>query len=110
MDNKLRVWWIPQVSLSCDTFYIPVQSVEEGKKMMDLLVAYDMFQLQNNIKPDFCNAGGLQMLVDGEWEDWHLETEDDYFEDIDEYCEQCSMSEELKEFSTALFEQINNEI
>lgn len=32
MDNKLRVWWIPQVSLSCDTFYIPVQSVEEGKK------------------------------------------------------------------------------
>ena len=30
--------------------------------------------------------------------------------DIDEYCEQCSTSEELKEFSTALFKQINNEI
>lgn len=110
MDNKLRVWWIPQVGSSCDTFYIPVQSVEEGKKVMDMLAAYDMFQLQNNIKPDFCNTGGLQMLVDGEWENWCLETEDDYYEDIDEYCEQCSASEELKKFSTALFEQINSEI
>ena len=39
---------------------------------MDLLAAYDMFQLQNNIKPNFCNTGGLQMLVDGEWEDWYF--------------------------------------
>lgn len=77
---------------------------------MDILVAYDLFQLKNKIKPDFCNTGGLQMLVDGEWEDWHLETEDDYFEDVDDYCEQCSASEELKEFSTALFKQIDNVI
>lgn len=107
MKEKLRVWWIPQVGSSCDTFYIPVKSVEEGKKVMDLLAAYDMFQLQNNIKPDFCNTGGLQMFVDGEWEDWHLETEDDYFEDIDEYCEQCDRSEELEEFNRALFKQID---
>ena len=109
MVNKLRVWWIPQASLSCDTFYIPVQSVEEGKKMMDLLAVYDMFQLQNNIKPDFCNAGGLEMLVDGEWEDWVLETEDDYFDSVDEYCEQCETAEDLEEFSKCLFEQIDFE-
>ena len=107
MNNKLRVWWNPQVG-SCDTFYIPVQSVEEGKRVMDLLAAYDMFQLQNNIKPDICNTGGLEMLVDGEWEDWVLETEDDYFENVDDYCEQCSASEDLEEFSTTLFKQINN--
>lgn len=52
LNNKLRVWWIPQVG-SSNRFYIPVKSVEEGKKVMDLLAAYDMFQLQNNIKPDF---------------------------------------------------------
>lgn len=105
--NKLRVWWNPQVGSSCDTFYIPVESVEEGKKVMDLLAAYDMFQLQNNIKPNFCNVGGLQMLVDEEWEDWHLETEDGYFEDVDEYCEECERSKEIDKFSKALFEQID---
>lgn len=104
--NKLRVWWIPQVG-SCDTFYIPVENAEEGKKVMDMLAAYDLFQLQNNIKPDFCNAGGLQMLVDGEWEDWYLETADDYFEGIDEYCEQCESAEKLNSFSKELFEQID---
>lgn len=112
MNNKLRVWWNPQVG-SCDIFYIPVQSVEEGKKVMDLLAAYDMFQLQNNIKPDFCNTGGLEMYVDGEWEDWFLETEDNYFDSVDEYCEeceQCERAEELEEFSKCLFEQIDFEI
>ena len=38
MKEKLRVWWIPQVGLS-DAFYIPVKSVEEGKKVMDILAA-----------------------------------------------------------------------
>lgn len=107
MKEKLRVWWNPQAGSSCDTFYIPVESVEEGKKVMDLLAAYDMFQLQNNIKPNFCNVGGLQMLVDGEWEDWYLETEDGYFDDVDEYCEECERSKEIDKFSKALFEQID---
>lgn len=106
LNNKLRVWWIPQVG-SSNRFYIPVKSVEEGKKVMDLLAAYDMFQLQNNIKPDFCNVGGLQMFVDGEWEDWYLETEDDYFDDVDEYCKKCERSEEIDNFSKDLFEQID---
>ncbi len=106
LNNKLRVWWIPQVG-SSNSFYIPVKSVEEGKKVMDLLAAYDMFQLQNNIKPDFCNVGGLQMFVDGEWEDWYLETEDDYFDDVDEYCKKCERSEEIDNFSKDLFEQID---
>lgn len=34
MKEKLRVWWNPQVGSSCDTFYVPVKSVEEGKKVM----------------------------------------------------------------------------
>lgn len=106
MNKKLRVWWIPQIGTS-KIFYVPVQSVEEGKKVMDLFAAYDIFQLQNNIKPDFCNTGGLQMFLNGEWEDWCLETDDDYFEDVDEYCEQCEKSEELEEFSKCLFEQID---
>lgn len=77
--SKLRVWWVPQVG-SCDTFYVPVKSVEDGKRLLDTLAAYDAFQLQNKVKPDYCNTGGLQIFdeANGEWNDWYLETEDDF--------------------------------
>ena len=77
--NKLRVWWIPQVGAISEAFYVPVQSVEEGKKVVDMLAAYDAFQLQNRIKPDYSNAGGLQVYNPeiADYEDWYLETEDD---------------------------------
>lgn len=106
--SKLRIWWIPQAG-ACDPFYIPVESVEEGKKVMDLLAAYDVFQFQSMIKPDYCNVGGLEMFDEetGEWNDWYLETEDDYFENVDEYCEQCESAEELEEFNQELFKQID---
>ena len=81
--SKLRVWWIPQVGIE-ETFYVPVSTAEEGKKTLDLLAAYDAFQLQNNVKSDYTNVGGLQMFdeEEGEWNDWYLETEDDYFDDV----------------------------
>lgn len=108
--NKFRVWWIPQVGHNC-TFYIPVQSVEEGKKILDLLAAYDLFQLCKNIKPDFCNTGGLQIYdeEENEYVDWFLETEDVYFEDVDDYCESdlCDKKDELENFKESLFSQID---
>ena len=30
--DKLRVWWIPQVGATEGSFYVPVETVEEGKK------------------------------------------------------------------------------
>lgn len=107
--NKLRVWWIPQVGASEEAFYIPVNTVEDGKKIMDMLSAYDAYQLQNRIKPDYCNTGGIQIWneEESECEDWYLETEDDYFDDVNKYCEQCERANELKEFKGELFKQIN---
>ena len=108
--KKLRVWWIPQVG-ACEGFYVPVNSPEEGQKVLDILAAYDMFQLQNDIKPDFCNIGGLQMWNEFEkdWIDWTMETEDDFFEDLDEYCdsEYCEQKEELESFKEVLYSQID---
>lgn len=106
--NKLRVWWIPQVGAT-SAFYIPVESVEEGKKILDLLAAYDAWQLQNRIKPDYTNTGGLQMYDEdcADYVDWELETDDDYYDDVDVYCEQCEKAEELTEFNEALFKQID---
>jgi hypothetical protein len=106
--NKLRVWWIPQVGID-STFYVPVNSVEEGKKTLDLLAAYDAFQLQNRVKPDYSNVGGLQYFdkEEQDWNDWFIETEDDYYDDVDDYCEQCDGAAELMQFNQALFEQID---
>lgn len=76
---KLRVWWIPQIT--CKPFYVDVGSLEEGVKVMDMLAEYDLFQYDNNIKPDYCNAGGLQVFdpeddtdgPNGSWCDWYDE-------------------------------------
>lgn len=107
--SNLRVWWIPQVGADGEVFYIPVDTVEEGKKIMDLLAVYDAFQLQNRIKPDYCNTGGIQMWNEdeSEWEDWWMETDEDYFDDVDDYCEQCEKADELEDFRSELFKQID---
>jgi len=77
-EGDLRVWWIPQVTMKA--FYVAVDSVKEGVKIESILANYDIFQFENNVKPDYCNAGGLQRFVnnfDGEgnsgWEDWYDE-------------------------------------
>ena len=88
MQNKLRVWWIPQVGSDVPTFYVNVDSIEEGVKMTDTLARYDMYQYNYNIKPDYSNSGGLQMFEDGEWVDWEIVDENlGYFNDPEEYLE-----------------------
>ena len=103
--NKLRVWWIPQVPMK--PFYVPVSSVLEGKKVLDLLAAYDAFQLQHNVKHYFANAGGLEEYNEetGEWNDWYSELGDDLYE----YCESnyCVWKEEAEEFEVEIFKQID---
>lgn len=107
--DKMRVWWIPQAGAINNPFYVPVQSAEEGKKVMDILAAYDAYQLQNRIKLDYCNAGGLQVYnpETGEYEDWYFETEDEYFDDVDEYLSTTDKAEEIDSFTNELFNQID---
>jgi len=82
---KLRVWWIPQVPGK--PFIVPVPTLEVGVLVMDTLADYDMFQFKNNIKPDYSNAGGLEMREGREWEDWYDEEtgHDDPREWLEEY-------------------------
>lgn len=107
-NHKLRVWWMPQVGVN-SVFYVPVETVEEAKKVMDLLAAYDCFQYNHEVKPDYCNVGGLQVFDEEEqcWNDWEFADGNDYFDDVDDYCEQKSdQNEELTEFAKALFGQV----
>ena len=82
--GQLRVWWTPQVP--CEQFHVDVNSIEQGVKVMAILAEYDAFQFSHNIKPDYCNAGGIEVYsddCDGEgnagWESWycHETGEDD---------------------------------
>jgi len=76
---KMKVWWIPQVPGK--PFEVEIATVAEGVKIMDVLTDYDKFQFENNIKPDYCNAGGIMVFdttdtedgPDGSWVDWYDE-------------------------------------
>lgn len=105
MEKKFRVWWIPQVGEISEPFYVPVQSEEDGKKVMTILAAYDAYQLQHNIKPDYCNSGGIQLYDPNvaDWVDYDSEIEDEYSEDGDEY----SDPEEIESFKEEMFNQID---
>ncbi|WP_145522485.1 MULTISPECIES: superinfection exclusion protein [Yersinia] len=100
---KFRVWHIPQVPMK--SFQVEVASVEEGVRMMNALADYDLFQYENNIKPDYCNMNGLQMwdeslteedmagmeLTD-KWVDWYS----DEYEDPREYVESQNRTDNLE--------------
>lgn len=79
-EGDLRVWWVPQLPMKA--FYVPVESPQEATKLLETLARYDLFQYNNNVKPDYANAGGLEVFEDGEWQEWyHPETG----EDIDDW-------------------------
>ncbi len=68
MINNLQVWWIPQIPGK--QFHVDVADIKEAKKILSVLAKYDIFQMENNIKGDFCNAGGLQEFDGEDWIDW----------------------------------------
>ena len=79
---EARVWWMPQVPMK-KPFHVKVSTEEEAILILDTLARYDMFQFKNNIKPDYSNAGGLEVKEQLEGDDWcGYYNEDDM--DIDE--------------------------
>ena len=79
-EGDLQVWWIPQVP--GEPFYVSVMDLAQAVLISDALSDYDAFQFENRIKPDYCNAGGLETFEDGEWVDWHSDDGDSF----DDYC------------------------
>ena len=67
--GSLRVWWVPQVPMKA--FYVSVPDLRTARLMLDTLARYDLFQFENNIKPDYCNIGGLMVWDGTAWIDWH---------------------------------------
>lgn len=89
-DLKFRVWHIPQVPGAA--FHVEVRDYAEAKRLQDTLADYDLFQFNNNIKPDYSNASGVQVyqhdltdqdLVEMELEDRWVDV--DGVDDLNEY-------------------------
>jgi hypothetical protein len=78
--QKLRVYWIPQVP--GEAFYVDVANLVEAKLLLDTLANYDIFQFDNRIKGDYCNAGGLEVWEDEEWCEWW---DEESGKEIDDY-------------------------
>ena len=76
-DGDLRVWHVPQ--LPGKGFHVLVDTPKEAQRVIQLLAEYDLFQYENKIKPDYCNASGLEVFDDGEWYEWY---DEDTFDDI----------------------------
>lgn len=76
--GDLRVWWIPQVPMK--PFIMPVKNTDEACLLLYTLAKYDIFQFENNIKPDYANVGGLCIFEDKEWIDWYNENNEDIHE------------------------------
>lgn len=106
VSEKLRVCHIPQVGDN-SVFIVPVESIVEAQKVMVILAGYDLFQLEHNIKPDYTSACWLEMWDEDrkDWSQWELETADEYFDDVDEYCKK--YHPELNVFSKEVMSQIN---
>ncbi|EGJ6623266.1 superinfection exclusion protein [Salmonella enterica] len=93
-ELKFRVWHIPQVPGVA--FHVEVPTFEEAQRLKNALADYDLFQFNNNIKPDYCNASGIQiyqhdltvddlndMGLDDRWVDMEdVDELNDYFEHL----------------------------
>jgi hypothetical protein len=77
--GSMRVWHIPQIPGK--PFHVKVKTLREAKVVLRALADYDAFQFENNIKPDYSNAQGLEVFERGEWSEWESKTG----ENIDHY-------------------------
>lgn len=86
MMIELKVWWVPQIPMK--SFEYKVDTLKEGRMLVDVLAKYDLFQFENRIKPDYCNTGGIvfkeENLTEGEW--WDVPDDED---EIDDFIREC---------------------
>ena len=87
---QLHIYYFPQVP--CKPFVFPVESPEQAYALLNMLYAYDDYLLTkcDSMRVDYCNIAGLNMRDpedSSEWISWDIETDDDYFDNLDDYME-----------------------
>lgn len=75
MTAKYRVWYVPQVPMPA--FEYETNDLSEAKVVLDVLGRFSLFEYENNVKPDYSDAGGIAEWDEAEQE-WYDVEEDDY--------------------------------
>lgn len=76
-EGSLRVWHNPQLGRGTIFYVYGIRDVKHALEVIETLSAYDLFQLENGIKPDFCNCSGLEVFEDGSWEEYVSDDHED---------------------------------
>lgn len=66
--GSLRVWWIPQgqTHTQAEPLRVPVVNLDCAKMILRALAAYEAHCEHSAVV-----RGGLEVLRDGEWTEWH---------------------------------------
>lgn len=76
-QQQFRVWYIPQVPMKA--FEVDVPDVKTGRLLLDAIERFSLFEYENQVKPDYADAGGVAYLdEDGDWIDLEDEEDEDH--------------------------------
>ena len=70
---KFRVWYVSQIPMKA--FFVETTNAIEAEKILSALGDFSLFEFQNFVKPDYADAGGIEIWdVEGQgWIDYHPE-------------------------------------
>jgi len=67
---KFKAWYIPQVPMKA--FEVERDTAAEAQSALDLITDFSIFEFENKVKPDYCDAGGVAVWdeTEQEWVDY----------------------------------------
>lgn len=87
--GSLMVAHFPQIP--CKPFTVQVDSIAEGRALIEILGWYDDFQFKARIKPDYSNASVLSRMEEGEdGAEWYDVDEDETDENAETFAAEVS--------------------
>lgn len=71
--TKFKIWYMHQIG--GPAYEQPVDSAEEGQKILDAIYQVALYLYQNRMAPDYANTGGITYWdeVESEWFDYDPE-------------------------------------
>lgn len=75
--SEFRMWYIPQIPMP--PFTREFDTAREAQAALDLIFAFSFFEFENRVKPDYTDAGGIEIWDEdaAEWGDY-----DDFEDEI----------------------------
>lgn len=74
-ELNYRVMFIPAIERTKNSINIRAASLEQAKQGLDIIANYTLFLHNNGIMQDYSNAGWVEKLIDGVWEEVDEEEE-----------------------------------